>query len=231
MKTFLYRGKSEKTGEWVYGQLLHNECRNESYIITNCNLSPIAVMVAKFAVKVNDATVCTKVGEDHNGNPIFEQDIVENVSWNEFFSGLDIGVSPFKRTFVVAFSECKAILIESFDEYTPTNVTFDMDNPSDYNVIGNTFDNPEKISLEFIKKLPKNIFDMSYKFNEQHHYLDEPKSYTSNINDYQTVYDNRFNELMEKSKKDLIEMIIGPRPIYGPLVSYHTNYNSPFENF
>lgn len=73
---------------------------------------------------------------------------------------------------------------------------------------------------------------MENEFNKRHEYFDSPnKSYSSNIQSWLDVYDKRFNELMEFSKEDLIRMLIGDRPVCGPMSYFVSDSTAtPFES-
>lgn len=71
---------------------------------------------------------------------------------------------------------------------------------------------------------------MPNNFNKIHEVFDQPnRSYVSTTQSYLDVYNERFEELMQHSKEDLVKMIIGERPICGPSQVYWTT--TPYGNF
>jgi uncharacterized phage protein (TIGR01671 family) len=91
---------------------------------------------------------------DKNGQRIFEGDIVECCSWNEFFSdGSGKPLEPFRRRAVVEFVNGGFKLVERMkNEYTcypaMKPVTWDVIDYSDIIVIGNKFENPELLEKQ-----------------------------------------------------------------------------------
>jgi len=56
-------------------------------------------------------------------------------------------------------------------------------------------------------------------FNRPYTHFDgETTSYTSNISSYTEMYDNEYKRLMELPKETLVTMLIGERPIFGPIL-------------
>lgn len=158
MQVFNYRGKSLKDGEWVYGQLLYNDATDTAIIVKRFDGSPIAMNVAAHAVRVDKDTVCVQVGTAKNGDPVFEGDVVESTSWNEYFSDGSGVMKPFVRKFVVGYKECKAVLVEIFNtdnRFVETSAVFNLDDVSDLVVDGNLIDNPEMAPEKFDEYLEK----------------------------------------------------------------------------
>lgn len=158
MQVFNYRGKSLKDGEWVYGQLLYNDATDTAIIVKRFDGSPIAMNVAAHAVRVNKDTVCVQVGTAKNGDPVFEGDVVESASWNEYFSDGSGVMKPFMRKFVVGYKECKALLVEIHETengFLETSAVFNLDDVSDLVVDRNMIDNPEIAPEKFDEYLKK----------------------------------------------------------------------------
>lgn len=158
MQVFNYRGKSLKDVEWVYGQLLYNDATDTATIVKRFDGSPIAMNVAAHAVRVDKDTVCVQVGTAKNGDPVFEGDVVESTSWNEYFSDGSGVLKPFVRKFVVGYKECKAVLVEIFNtenRFVETSSLFNLDDVSYLIVDGNLIDNPEMAPEKFDTYLEK----------------------------------------------------------------------------
>lgn len=158
MKVFEYRAKPIDSVEWTYGQLLYNESRDEHFIIRKLGLSPLAIEVAKSCVRVKPDTICLRVGMTKDGEPVYEGDVVESRSWNEYFSRDGLTMEPFVRKFVVLFKEHKAVLKEIYNEGTffVETAAFDVDDVSDLVVTGNIIDNPELAPISF-REYVKNL--------------------------------------------------------------------------
>ena len=86
---------------------------------------------------------------DKNKNRIYEGDIVECVSWNEYFSNPKTGevMQPFRRKMYVAFCNGGFKMIEPMPEPMKDNV-WDIIYNGDIMIIGNLVDNPELIKKE-----------------------------------------------------------------------------------
>ena len=156
MNVFEYRAKQFNSSEWVYGQLIliYQEPRKEAFIIRDMGLSPI--------IKVDPDTVCVKVGYAKNGDPVYEGDVVESCSWNEFFCKDDVTLEPFIRKFVVMFKDCRAFLKEIFDDgnwITETSALFNLDDVSDLVVKGNLIDDPKLSPITFNEYCEKIKFE------------------------------------------------------------------------
>ena len=84
--------------------------------------------------------ICSGCGQD-----IYEGDIVECVSWNEYFSKDGQPMEPFRRKMYVDFRNGAFVMVEPMPE--PLQ---DHEWPIIYNgditIIGNRFDNPELIA-------------------------------------------------------------------------------------
>ena len=92
-------------------------------------------------------TVCQFTGlRDINGKDIYEGDIVECVSWNEYFTNPDTGevMQPFRRKMYVAFVNGAYKMVEPMPEPMKDNV-WDIIYNGDITIIGNIYDNPELI--------------------------------------------------------------------------------------
>lgn len=147
MNVFEYRAKRFNSSEWVYGQLIYQESSKEAFVLRDIGLS----LISK-AIKVDPDTVCVKVGYAKNGDPVYEGDVVESCSWNDFFCKDGVTLEPFIRKFVVMFKDCRAVLKEIFDDgnwIAETSALFNLDDVSDLVVKGNLIDDPKLSPITF----------------------------------------------------------------------------------
>lgn len=130
MREIIFRGKRSDTGEWIYGDLLHNvdavKIREQEQGIQR---------VAKSFVVILE-TVGQYTGmKDKNGVMIFENDIVI-IGGNKSF--------PTMIEFLSGSWQCVRKYTDKGreNEYSYLH-RLEYDNPNQYEVIGNRFDNPE----------------------------------------------------------------------------------------
>ena len=100
------------------------------------------------SVAVQEETIGEFSGlQDKTGRDIYEGDIVECVSWNEYFSKDGQPMEPFRRKMYVDFRKGAFVMVEPMPE--PLQ---DHEWPIIYNgdiiIIGNRFDNPELLSAK-----------------------------------------------------------------------------------
>jgi uncharacterized phage protein (TIGR01671 family) len=132
----IYRGKDAETGQWVYGQLI---VEIDTYYIINED--------DEYLIDPNTLGQYTTVN-DIKDNRIFEGDIVECVSWNEFFCfTTETGTvkNPFRRKLSVIWKDGAFKLMEQFKDTFMRPSVWDMcikDNTGDLTIIGNIHDNP-----------------------------------------------------------------------------------------
>lgn len=125
---YLFRGKRIDNGEWVEGYLSYPFCTkkgNESYYFYAKD------SLGFFCRCVVDAsTICQCTGlKDKNGNLIWENDIVK--------------INNSKANTVVAFRDFEIICTIPNEKYYKHRLEYD----TEYEVIGNTFDNPELLEV------------------------------------------------------------------------------------
>ena len=160
MREILFRGKSIKTNEWLFGRLVvaGADLSNTFCIVKNGDVGlkgkriyqSTAESLAVDKETIGEFTGCL----DKNGQRIFEGDIVECCSWNEFFSdGSGKTLEPFRRRAVVEFVNGGFKLVERMKNeyaYYPAMkpVTWDVTDYSDIIVIGNKFENPELLEKQ-----------------------------------------------------------------------------------
>ena len=131
-----YRGKDFETGSWVYGQLV---VVLDTYYIVNDD--------DEYLIDPNTLGQYTTVN-DVNDNKIFEGDVVECVSWNEFFCyNTESGTvkNPFRRKLSIIWKDGAFKLKETFNDTFMKPSFWDIsmkDNKGDLTVIGNIHDNP-----------------------------------------------------------------------------------------
>lgn len=123
----LFRGKRTDNGEWVQGCLITDETEDSKrfigYVIgTDEDGIPHDLDV----VQVEPSTICQCTGlKDKNGKLIWENDIVK--------------INNSKVNTVIAFRDFEIICTIPNEKYYKHRLEYD----TEYEVIGNTFDNPE----------------------------------------------------------------------------------------
>ena len=157
MREILLRGKSLVTNEWLYGRLVvaGADLSNTFCIVKNGDMEMDGHHIRQVSDKplyvdrdsIGEFTGCL----DRNSQRIFEGDIVECCSWNEFFSdGSGKPLEPFRRRAVVEFVNGGFKLVErsKFDYAGMKPMTWDVTDYSDIIVIGNKFENPELLEKQ-----------------------------------------------------------------------------------
>lgn len=130
-----YRGKREDTGEWVYGDLVHDWSKH--------NTKPDIVIqnnIGKY--KVFPETVGQEIGlRDKNGKLMFEGDIV---ILRRIGIGFDIATVVYRQNGFYAESNSAWGLYDfSGTESVPYDKGVYRNEPVECKVIGNIHDNPE----------------------------------------------------------------------------------------
>lgn len=126
---YLFRGKRIDNGEWVEGYLSYPFCTkkgNESYYFYAKD------SLGFFCRCVVDAsTICRCTGrEDKNGKLIWENDIVK--------------INNSKVNTLIAFRDFEIICTIPNEKYYKHRLEYD----TEYEVIGNIFDNPELLEVQ-----------------------------------------------------------------------------------
>ena len=87
--------------------------------------------------------------KDKNDKPIYEGDIVECVSWNEYFTNPATGevMQPFRRKMYVDFRKGGFKMVEPMP-YGIEVREWDIIYNGDIEIIGNIHDNPELLNKE-----------------------------------------------------------------------------------
>lgn len=135
MREYKFRGW-DATGQkgWVYGDLVHNQK------VTKTGLEP-RVMVGGYEVVPESVGMCTTC-KDKDKNFIYGGDVVECVSWNEYFSKDGQPMEPFRRKMYVDFRKGAFVMVEPMPEPFQDN-EWSLIYNGDIIVIGNVFQNKE----------------------------------------------------------------------------------------
>ena len=137
-----YRGKTDFGDEWIFGQLITVENDPDHTIIaTSFKRNGLDNIVPDFHFVNQDTLSKFTTLYDKDNKPIYEGDIVECNSWNEYFrdSSGDI-LKPSKRKFIVVWRYGKFELEERYEGTVMHPSYFAIHNSKDLKVIGNIFD-------------------------------------------------------------------------------------------
>ena len=135
----LYRGKRLDNGEWVEGHLITDEKDDSKCFIgyimgTNEDGTPHDLDV----VQVDPSTICRGIGlEDRNGKLIWENDIVRHYNDDSHPESYCVGV--------VLWDDNSAGFYRTDNKYKDEKIC--ISSRCIYEVIGNTFDNPELLEV------------------------------------------------------------------------------------
>lgn len=139
-REILFRGKALIGGEWIYGGYTYDDA-DKDHMITQVNEDGLVI-----GYVVDEDTVGQFTGlTDKNGVKIWEGDVMETVTkdWKSWaFGGFEGDTPPSitKRDFVTLQKFRYWLSKESFGYEGE-----DLENPADWWVVGNRFDNPELI--------------------------------------------------------------------------------------
>ena len=161
MDKYEFRGRSKQTGRWLFGDLIRIDrcvfiapfdvfwrdfidCRETNPIHTPYDVYEV------FPSTVGQFTGIT----DKDGIKIYEGDIVECVSWNDFFTNPDTGevMEPFRRKVYIELRNGGFKMIEKMPEPLEDRVWDIIPFSGDITIVGNMADNPELVKP---KKLTK----------------------------------------------------------------------------
>lgn len=130
-----FRAKRMDSNEWLFGSLFVD--KNDQCYIKEPD--------GKLYFIEDKDTIGQFVNlKDKDGVEMYEDDIVECVSWNEFFSNNTTGdvMEPFRRRMYISFRNGGFKMIEPMPRPMNANV-WDIIYNGDIKVIGNIHDNPE----------------------------------------------------------------------------------------
>lgn len=154
MRQIKFRGKNSND-EWVYGSLITNETENEkgkfqvAFIVPGL---PCASDGGDFYTARMERVKAETVGQftgltDKDGKEIYDGDIIECVSWNEYFSKDGKPMEPFRRKMFVDYRKGGFKMVEPMPEPMEDR-EWDIIYNGDIVVIGNIHDDPQLIDMK-----------------------------------------------------------------------------------
>lgn len=139
MREILFRGR-RKNGEWVKGYYVeskyhwHKRGVHEAWIVTKAHSNGGYFAVTQ-RYAVDKSTVCEYTGlKDNDGNPIFENDIIEDVYGED--------------RWIVKFFDCRFWGVDAKNEYSDEYLEDLCDRDGGFKgvkIVGNIYDNQELI--------------------------------------------------------------------------------------
>ena len=139
MRTIKFRGQDED-GKWLYGDLRQRMGYWPAIIESYCT-DEGKVGYREIAVKEGTVGQFTSL-RDKNGCDIYEGDILECVSWNEFWSVDGKPLEQLRRRLLVWHCHGAFVCIERQQAPFDDKV-WDIISNQDCIIIGNIYDNPE----------------------------------------------------------------------------------------
>ena len=147
MRQILFRGKCISDNSWVYGKTLIQHNLTHEIRITDYSVKDQVYTEAR----IKPETLGQYTGlKDKNDVPIYEGDIVESVSWTEFFTTNSGEIlKALRRPMLIVFHEGAFCMMEDYHDSTIPPNYWDLRSNSNFSVsgdlraIGNVFDNPE----------------------------------------------------------------------------------------
>ena len=137
MREIKFRGFNRKNNVWLYG--FYQQNRGAHFVVPD----EFATGKEWDDYEIDPGTLGQYTGlTDKNGKRIFEGDIVECVSWNEYFSKDGKPMEPFRRKMFVDYRKGGFKMVEPMPEPMKDN-EWDIICNGDIVVIGNIHDNPE----------------------------------------------------------------------------------------
>ena len=155
---YLYRAKRTDNGEWVEGNLVWSDDADDDYksiIIptTNSNMFTKGGSRGDLGFenwcRVDPSTICQCTGlKDKNGKLIWENDIVKK----EFYTDYDAFANSEEYIGVVKYEDCAWCVSYERDGHrcnSPIFMAMEYHDAEHFNVIGNIFDNPELLEVNY----------------------------------------------------------------------------------
>lgn len=137
MDRYLYKAKRLDNGEWVQGVPFEIEGKQVILIKDNENLLRVHYIEENmwtaeiYAIEVDASTICQCIGlKDKNGKLIWENDIVK--------------INNSKGNVLITFGDFEIICTIPNEKYYKHRLEYD----TEYEVVGNIFDNPELLESE-----------------------------------------------------------------------------------
>ena len=147
-REIFFRGRSFSDGGWVFGDLEYERNKGLLGKVRIHTYKEDGSYDRQYLVESDTVGQFTGM-TDKNGVNIFEGDIVECVSWNEYFTNPDTGevMQPFRRKMFVDYRKGGFKMVEPMPEPMKDN-EWDIICNGDIVIIGNIYDNQELLSTK-----------------------------------------------------------------------------------